>query len=282
MVVEQQNFSRAAERLNLSQPGVSLHIRNLENEFGAKLLHRTPKLVKMTEAGEILYRHARQILSLYEHAKQDIHRLKDEVTGTLKVGASMTIGEHELPRLLADYTARYPLVDIRIRIGNTGEIAQLVRSKALDLGLVEGQVDYPDLTISPYMKDELILIGPARHTLASIQPVEPALLQDQVWILREIGSGTRAFADGFIRNRKLAVKRTFVFNTSEGVKEAVTSGLGIAMLSRRIVHRELEAGSLCEIAVQGRPFTRDFSLIQSIDTDRSKAADMFIGRLGLS
>lgn len=97
-VVEQKHFSRAAELLNLSQPGVSMHIRNLENEFGKTLIQRSPKHVQVTEAGNILYIHAKQMLSLYEEAKQEINELDNVVTGTLRIGASFTIGEYLLPK----------------------------------------------------------------------------------------------------------------------------------------------------------------------------------------
>lgn len=121
-VVEQSNFSRAAEILNLSQPGVSLHIRNLENEFGVKLLHRSSKQVKTTEAGHILYARAKQILSQYEAASEEISLLRNEVTGSLKIGASFTIGEYILP-VYSQFVNQYPQVDVHVNIANTEEIA---------------------------------------------------------------------------------------------------------------------------------------------------------------
>src|SRR4051812_3861590 len=102
-VIEQKNFTRAAEILNISQPNVSLHIRNLENEFGTKLIHRSPKQVQITEAGQILYRHAKQILLHFEEARHEINDLRHVVTGKLRVGASFTIGEYILPKVLAEY-----------------------------------------------------------------------------------------------------------------------------------------------------------------------------------
>lgn len=108
--------------LNLSQPGVSLHIRNLENEFVTRLMHRSPKLVKLTEAGEIHNKRAKEILTLYEVAKQEIFRLHDMVTGSFQIGASFTIGEYILPRFLADFAEQFPQVEMSLTIGNTEEI----------------------------------------------------------------------------------------------------------------------------------------------------------------
>lgn len=278
-VSELKNFSRAAEVLNLSQPGVSLHIRNLENELGAKLLHRSPKLVKLTEAGEILYKRAKVILALYDEAKQDIFRLHHTVSGSLQVGASFTIGEYILPRLIAEFVDLYPQVDMGVTIGNTEEIVQAVRLNTLDLGLVEGNVSATDLIVTPYMKDEMILVAAADHPLSSLRLVETNLLQNQIWVLRENGSGTREYCEQFIQQSAIHIQRSYVFNSSQGVKEAVAAGLGIAMLSRLVVRKELETGEISEIIIKGSRLDRDFSLIRKQDHAATMSADVFMQKL---
>ncbi|MCR8635050.1 LysR family transcriptional regulator [Paenibacillus radicis (ex Xue et al. 2023)] len=278
-VTEQSNFSRAAELLNLSQPGVSLHIRNLEQEMGAKLMHRSPKQVKLTEAGTLLYKNAKQILSLYENAKQEIHLLQNAVTGSLKIGASFTIGEYVMPRLLAEFTSLYPQVDIQVNIGNTEEIIQAVRINELDLGLVEGHVTQFDIEAIPYMKDEMILVAPPGHPLSSLRIAEPSMLQDQVWVLRESGSGTRAFSDAFIHDAGLSVRRSYIFNSSQGVKESVAAGLGIAILSRLVVRKELEAGEIIDVPIKETSFTRDFLMIHGKKMPITMAMKMFVQKL---
>lgn len=278
-VAEQRNFSRAAEMLNLSQPGVSLHIRNLENEFRTKLMHRSSKLVKLTEAGDLLYMRAKQILTLYEAAKLDISRLHDTVTGSLQVGASFTIGEYILPRLIAEFAEQYPQVEMGLTIGNTEEIIQAIRGNKLDIGLVEGDVAATDLEVTPFMKDELIIVAGAGHPLSSLRITEADILHQQVWVLRENGSGTRAFSDQFIQRSALEVKRSYVFNSSQGVKEAVAAGLGIAILSRWVVRKELEAGELAEIPISKFRLERDFSLIRTVGHITTMASDVFVERL---
>ncbi|MDQ8736669.1 LysR family transcriptional regulator [Paenibacillus sp. LHD-38] len=278
-VTEQSHFSRAAELLNLSQPGVSQHIRNLENEVGAKLLHRSPKHVRLTEAGDIMYHKAKQILSLYEEAKQDIQLLQDQVTGSLMIGASFTIGEYVLPKRFAEFAAMYPHVAMQVTIGNTEEIVQSVRSNELDIGLIEGEAHAADLIITPYMRDEMILIAPSSHPLAAARIVDGEMLQNQVWVLRESGSGTRAFSDRFFSDARIVPKRSYVFNSSQSVKESVVSGLGIALLSRWIVRKELESGELLELPLNKGRFERDFSLICHKDGTNSMALKMFIQTL---
>ncbi|WP_411348033.1 LysR substrate-binding domain-containing protein [Paenibacillus sp. WLX2291] len=278
-VAEQLNFSRAAELLNLSQPGVSLHIRNLENEFGATLMHRSPKMVKLTEAGDILYRRAKEILLLHEAAKQDIMRLHDKVTGSLHIGASFTIGEYVLPRMLATFAMKYPQADIELTIGNTAEIIQAVQHQRLDLGLVEGEVWLSSLHIRPYAKDEMIIIAAANHPLAALRVVDTTNLNNQVWVLREPGSGTRAFSDRLLDTTGCTPKKTYVFNSSQGVKEAVLAGLGISMLSRCIVQKELEQGELVELVVKGIQQERNFSLITSPEMASTRVHEVFIEQL---
>ncbi|KHF34908.1 HTH-type transcriptional regulator CysL [Paenibacillus sp. P1XP2] len=281
-VAEQRNFSQAAKLLNLSQPGVSLHIRNLENELGAKLMHRSPKLVKLTEAGEILFLKAQQILALYDEAKEDIHMLRDEVTGSLSMGASFTIGEYILPRVLAEYAQLYPLVDVQVHISNTGNILQDIRAGRFHIGLVEGKVDAKDLKVTAFMKDEMVLIAAPDHPIASEKSVDFGRLQNQVWVMRETGSGTRAYSDRLIQDGGLAVKRSFVFNSSQGVKEAVAWGLGIALLSRWVVRKELESGELQEIPIRGTKISRDLSLLQSKEEPAVMAVLKFIQTLKLN
>ncbi|KRE54256.1 LysR family transcriptional regulator [Paenibacillus sp. Soil522] len=278
-VTEQRHFSRAADLLNISQPGVSLHIRNLENELGAKLLHRSPKQVRLTEAGDVMYQKAKQILSLYEEAKQDIQMLQDKVTGAIQIGASFTIGEYVLPKRLAEFAAQYPLVAMQVTIGNTEEIVQAVRSNELDVGLIEGETNATDLVITPYMKDEMILIAPSASPLTTERFVDTEMLQNQVWVLRESGSGTRAFSDQFMRDAGLTLKRSYIFNSSQSVKEAVVSGLGIALLSRWIVRRELESGELNELRLNKERFERNFSIIHHKEGAATMAVNMFIQRL---
>ncbi|WP_405176538.1 LysR substrate-binding domain-containing protein [Paenibacillus sp. FSL H8-0261] len=281
-VAEQSHFSKAGELLNLSQPGVSLHIRNLENELGAKLLHRSPKQVKLTEAGTILYNHAKQILAHFEEAHQEIQMLQDEVTGSIHIGASFTIGEYILPSRLAEFANQYPQVKLQVTIGNTEEIIGGVRANELDIGFIEGEAHENDLIVTPYMKDEMIIVSPANHPLSKIASVEQGMLQNQVWVLRELGSGTRAFSDHFIQAEEISVKRSYVFNSSQGVKEAVASGLGIAMLSRWIVRKELASGEICELPIRQHHLERQFSIILHKESSSSMATHVFIQKLLVS
>ncbi|PAF33289.1 LysR family transcriptional regulator [Paenibacillus sp. 7516] len=278
-VVEQRNFSRAAELLHLSQPGVSLHIRKLEKEFDVKLMHRSPKWVKLTEAGELLYVRAKEMVNLYESAKLDIARLHDHVSGSLQIGASFTIGEYVLPRLFSSFARQYPEVAMEVFIGNSAQVVEAIRDNHMDLGLIEEDIEAQDLTVTPFMKDELIIVAAEGYPLHTSVNADLEQLQDQVWILREMGSGTRSSSDRFLAQTGLRVNRSYVFNSSQGVKEAVFSGLGIAMLSRWVVKRELSAGMLKEITIPDIHIERNFSLVRRIGHIPTRANEVFAERL---
>lgn len=278
-VVEHKNFSRAAEELYLSQPSVSLQIRNLENELGTKLMNRSSKHLELTQSGEIFYEYAKNILLLYDKAKEEIDQLSNVVTGGLKVGASNTIGEYILPFVLTEFAAQFPNVGIETSISNTEEISQAVRSNHLDLALVEGDVSHSDLVIRPLMEDEIILVVPNQHALARLPIVTAEHLQDQVWILRESGSGTRAFSDKLIKDRGIHVKKSYILGSGQAVKQAVIAGLGIALVSSWIVRKELNAKELTAIRIKGKRLTRFFSLITSKNHERSKAMEVFTEQL---
>ncbi|USK77280.1 selenium metabolism-associated LysR family transcriptional regulator [Peribacillus frigoritolerans] len=278
-VIEQKNFSRAGDILNLSQPGVSLHIRNLENELGTKLIYRSPKQVQITEPGKILYRHAKQMLNHYETAKREINEFNNVVSGTMKIGASFTIGEYYLPKVLAEFAEQYPMVDIQIIISNSNDVIQGIRSNKLDIGLIEGETDYKDIDVMPFMNDEMIVVVPPDHPLSQMDLIEGNMLQNQTWVLREQGSGTRTYSDKLLSNLELNIKKTFIFTSIQGVKEAVMAGLGIALLSRLTVQKELKSNELKTFHLKNEPLIRPFSIVKKLDFEASKAMELFLRKV---
>ncbi|PCD06917.1 LysR family transcriptional regulator [Peribacillus simplex] len=278
-VIEQKNFSRAGDILNLSQPGVSLHIRNLENELGTKLIYRSPKQVQITEPGKILYRHAKQMLNHYETAKREINEFNNVVSGTMKIGASFTIGEYYLPKVLAEFATQYPMVDIQIIISNSNDVIQGIRSNKLDIGLIEGETDYKDIDVRPFMNDEMIVVVPPDHPLSQMDLIEGNMLQNQTWVLREQGSGTRTYSDKLLSSLELNIKKTFIFTSIQGVKEAVMAGLGIALLSRLTVQKELKSNELKTFHLNNERLIRPFSIVKKLDFEASKAMELFLRKV---
>ena len=170
-------------------------------------------------------------------------------------------------------------MDIETSIANTEEITQAVRNNHLDVALVEGEVDHSDILIHSIMEDELILVVHNQHPLAKLLIATSEHLQDQVWILRESGSGTRAFSDKLIKEWGIKVRKSYIFGSSQAVKQAVSAGLGIALVSRWIVRKELNAKELKAIRIKGKRLTRSFYLIEPKNHESNEIKEAFTEQL---
>jgi LysR family transcriptional regulator, transcriptional activator of the cysJI operon len=274
-VAEKKNFSRAAEALNLSQPAISLQVQSLEEHYGVRLFERSNKRVELTRAGEILYDYATRILALHSEAEQAMNDLIGLVTGRLVIGASLTIGEYVLPRLLAIYTREYPKVTVEVVIGNTEEIAENALADMIDVGLVEGPVNKKRLLIQPFMEDELMLVVPASHPFAERTQVELEDLRDEIFILREAGSGTRFLMEELLQALPFDQK-IIQFGSTQSIKEAVESGLGISFISKWTIRKELALGTLRALRIKDHELKRQFSLLYKQNKFLSRAGKEFI------
>lgn len=261
-LAELKNFTKASEALNISQPSVSLHIKNLEKEFQTELFLRSPKFVQITPTGEILYNRAKQIISLYDQTKEDILEHHQSVQGELKIGASFTIGEYILPPLLLKLQSDYPELELNIVIGNTEEIVQYVRLFQVDIGLIEGQTNDKELTIHPFMQDELFIVSSTNHSSFK-GDITMDDLQNHTWITREEGSGTGEYLKHFIRSNGLKVKSLLTISSNQGIKESVIRGMGISLLSHSVIERELKHGDLSIVRFKNHSFTRTLSYVVS-------------------
>ncbi|OYD09013.1 LysR family transcriptional regulator [Paludifilum halophilum] len=274
-VVKTRNFSRAAEELHLTQPGVSLHIQSLEKKYETRLLDRSSKSVRLTPSGEILYRHGKEILNQYARVKRLIADLTQSASGTLSIGASFTFGEYVLPRIIAGFWATYPRITPTITIENTKEVGEQVVRRELDLGVVEGRLTHPDLVIQPVATDELVLVLPSGHRLANAEEVSMEQLRKEHWILREIGSGTRSAADRLFQSLHFTPASVMEFGSTQVIKESVETGLGITLLSKWAIRKEVSLGTLRPLRVQNYPIRRKFYSLTHASSFHTKAMDLF-------
>lgn len=278
-LAEVKSFTKTAEKLLMSQPNVSLHIKNLEEEFQTKLFHRSPRFLKITESGELLLERAKQMIKIYEQAKEEILDLQNAVRGRMKIGASFTIGEYVLPRLLSDLRRRYEDLEPDVIIGNTEEIVRAVRLLEVDIGLIEGRTTDEELHAVPFMEDELFFVASCAHPLAKKKPVRMEDLQNQTWITREPGSGTRDYLQHVINSHGLKVKSMITISSNQGIKEAVIQGMGLSLLSGAVIEREVKHKYLSVIQPENRSFTRTFSYIYSPLKEKQKSVRAFIHML---
>jgi DNA-binding transcriptional LysR family regulator len=271
-VVEEGNFTRAAEKRLISQPSVSVHIQNLEKEFETILFVRSPKQLLLTPSGKVLYERAKQIVQLYEGTKEEIAE-RNQLE--LVVGASFTIGEYILPGILEALTGLYPAIKLEVIIGNTEEIVEHIKHFRVDIGVIEGQTNEKGLEVIPFMKDELKIVAPFGHPLSLVKHVSIEKLQNETWITRERGSGTRAYLEHVLRSHGLKAKNVISISSTQGVKEAVIRGMGLSLLSKIAVMREVKGKHLSFVSLNEEPFLRRFSYVTAPLSLKKKTLDQF-------
>lgn len=279
-VAEKKNFSRAAEELHMTQPAVSQYIRAFEDSMGTRLLERTNKYVRLNKAGEIVYHHAKEIVGLYEKMHNLVDDLTKKARGPLTIGASHTFGEYVLPWIIATLQREYPDIEPEVIIGNTTEIAQLVDTHQLDAGIVEGKLLNHHLELQPLGNDFMYAVASPDHVIfkSGDQLLELAETKEEVWIAREKGSGTREAMEEMFEQFDFEPARLMQFGSNQPIKEAVKAGLGISLLSRWAIQKELEYGELRVIRIAGLPFERQFSIITN-SPFQTKALEVFIAQL---
>ena len=277
-VVELKSFTRAAEKLHLTQPTVSEGVRLLEETLGELLLDRMGREVLPTPAGKVLHRYARRILQLRDEATRAVSELSDSAGGLLSMGASTIPGAYLLPRLIESYAAEYPGAEVSLRISGTGQILDDLLHERLELALVGGMSNVRGLEWHACFGDELILIVPPKHRWASRSQIDPAELLEEPILLREAGSGTRTTLEHHLRQHKIEPAKLHVLaemGSNEAVKQGVRGGLGVAVISGLSVTDEIERGNLVSLKLTGELLSRPFYLVQRSGRQLTSAAESF-------
>ena len=274
-VAELKSFTRAGQRLHMTQPAVTSHIRQLEEHFNTRLFDREHNRIELTAAGRRVEEHARRILALYAEMDGSLRELTRDMTGTLMLGASMTIAEYDLPRLLVRFKQRYPEVNVRLLVSNTDGIVQMVVENRIDLGLVEGPVHNRSLAVRRYDVDRLVVALPPGHPLAGEPCIRLTALRGVPLILREEGSGTRevfldhARAAGFALDDFEVVME---LGSPEAIKGAVEAGLGMTVISIATLRKEIALGTLRTVDLEP-PIERPFSFVHQKQKFRVPAVE---------
>jgi DNA-binding transcriptional LysR family regulator len=263
-VAETKSFTKTAQIVHLSQPAVSLQIQALEEFFETKLFNKTGKQVSLTSAGKILYEHATHIMGHYSDVMKEINKLTGTMKGAVALGASTTLGNYILPRIITDFKRIHPKIKIKLRVGNTERIEDLMHAGFVDFGIVEGRTSRSNTKTETLISDQLILIVHPKHPLTRKRSVSVLELTREPFILREQGSGTRQHIENFLNNHGLAVNDlhvALIMGSTESIKAAVEAGTGIAILSRWAVRKEVEDGRLKTVKFREGGIPRELSLI---------------------
>jgi DNA-binding transcriptional LysR family regulator len=263
-VVDRGSFSAAARDLAISQPAVTMQLQSLESDLGATLLDRRYRRVDLTEAGRALLPHARAVLDQLEQARLDIDELSDRVTGRLSIAASTTPGVYLVPSALGAFVSAYPEVGVSVALADTARVVEDVESGRAHIGIVGATVRGARVSFEQVGHDELVLICPAGHPLATRQKVPLSELCEERWVLRESGSGTRQVAEHVLAEHGLdpAELRVAVeLGTGEAIVSAVEGGLGLAIMSRSVAGKALQLGTVQSVDAIGLPAERPFYVV---------------------
>ena len=275
-VAKHLNYTRAGEELNLSQPSVSIRIKQLENELGMKLFEQLGKKVALTDAGLLLVSHARRVIAAIEDAKQALEELQGLERGSLRIGASTTPGMYLIPQIIARFKERYPKIEVHLGIKDTKRVEEGVIRNEFDFGFVGGHLVGDEVDVVAWITDQLVLVVGPKHPLAKKKSIKVADLRKEKFILRELGSATRSTIASHLQRSNLAAHTVMELENPESVKKAVQSGLGIAFISKFAVEIELRAKTLVAVRIHGLDIRRELKIVHRKDKHLSRAAQTFI------
>ena len=277
-VAKHLSFTRAADALFMTQPAVTFQIKQLEEQYSTRLFERRHGSISLTPAGELVLSYAEKILALSDEMDTRLSEMTGEMRGPLLVGASTTIAEFMLPRVLGEFNALYPQVRARLIVANSESIESRVAEHTLDVGLIEAPAKLSGLTSVICCEDELRAVCAPDYPLAEMKSVSPQVLSEYEFISREPGSGTREITDTYFRNHKIkpdSLKTQMELGSPEALKGVVATGLGFAIVSRAVVEKETQLGELVSIPLDP-PLKRSFHLIHPEDRFQSRLIATFI------
>ena len=278
-VAKDGSFSKAAKTLYLTQPAISKQIQSLEESFGTRLFDRTSKSIVLTEAGKILRDHANIAFQTLEDAHETINQLRGLQRGHLRIGAASTIGTYMLPHPLGEMKLQFPGIEITLIITNKARVIQHVLNHDVELGFVGPPVEPVELKREEYLLDELVLIMAPNHRLAGRESVAVKDLAEEVFVLREHGSGTREIMEEELGRKKVSLKKSMELGSTEAIKQAVAANLGVSIVSKFAITLEILQGRLTTARLPELNLRRQLYLIQHKGRILSPAAQQYASLL---
>ena len=284
-VATEKNFTKAAEVLYLSQPSLSKQIKRLEKNLDILLINRENNQISLTENGKVFLQYSERILALCEESCRALIDLKNGDRGNLTVGASQTIGTYLMPRVLALFAQNYPQIDLKVQVNSTRLIANNVLNREIDIAVVGGEIPNElkkNLTIKDFVEDELSLIISKSHPFAKKKKINKENLYYLNFITLNSNSTIRKFIDNILIQNGIETKQLKIimqFNSIEGIKTAVSLGLGAAFVSSSAIEKEVELKTIEILKIENIRITRTLSIISNAESYQSKAFDLFYNEL---
>jgi DNA-binding transcriptional LysR family regulator len=274
-VARNRGISRALKEIHLTQPAISRQLQALEESFGTPLFLRKGRFLELTEAGLILQQYAVRVFHLLTEAREKIDGLKGLVRGSLRISAASTIGIYMIPDVLGEFKAQYPGIEIALDISNKEKVLRSVQEGASDIGFVGPPVPESELALETYLEDDLVLIVSPHHWLADRETVSAKLLAEDVFILREKGSGTREIMEEEMRHAGVSLRHAMELGSTEAIKKAVAANLGISIVSSSAVTLEVMLGHLCVVRISDLNLHRSIYMLYARNNPLSPAAEGF-------
>lgn len=284
-VAAEKNFTKAAEVLYLSQPSLSKQIKTLEKNLDIVLINRENNKISLTENGKVFLQYSERILALCEESCRALIDLKNGDRGNLTVGASQTIGTYLMPRVLALFAQNYPQIDLKVQVNSTRLIANNVLNREIDIAVVGGEIPNQlkkNLTIKDFVEDELSLIISKSHPFAKKKKINKENLYYLNFITLNSNSTIRKFIDNILIQNGIETKELKIimqFNSIEGIKTAVSLGLGAAFVSSSAIEKEVELKTIEILKIENIQIARTLSIISNPESYKSKAFDLFYNEL---
>ncbi len=269
------SFTKAAEILNMTQPAITFQVRQLEEDFNTRLFDRGHNKISLTDAGEVVDSYAAKIFDLYGEMQESVKRLTGDNTGNITIGASTTIAEYMLPALLGDFKDSFPDVKIKLKVANTTAIVSMVEDNAIDLGIVEGDINNKLLLVEACQVDKLVVIVSPEQALAKKTSITTSELLEHPFIFREGGSGTRSVIANYLATAGFDENQLNIaleLGSTEAIKGAVEAGMGISIVSEAAISKELKLGTLCALELEPA-LERQFSFVRQRQKFRTRLMD---------
>jgi DNA-binding transcriptional LysR family regulator len=269
-----RSFSRAAEALHLTQPGVSMHIKELEAHAGLPLFERVGRKLFVTEAGQELLARARDVIRSLKDADEAFDELRGLRRGRINL-AVVSTAKYFAPRLLAKFRDRYPEIEIRLAVNNRESVIEQLTSNEVDLAIMGRSPDSSDIVAAPFAENPHLIIAPPAHALAGKRRIAESTAAKEVFIVREPGSGTRSVMQEFFRERHLVCQVGMEMASNETIKQAVMAGMGVSFISRHTIDLELQTGRLIALDIRGTPVVRQWHVAHLAKKRMSPTAQAF-------
>ena len=257
-VFQKNSITKAAQELHLAQPSVSLAVRELEDYYGIRLFDRIGRHIAPTECGKEFYEYAVHIVSLFNEMEKKMRNW--DTFGTLRIGASITIGTHILPVLIRRYQEQFPDLTVEAKVSKSASVEDELIHSGIDLGLIETQPSHPDLRAVPFMTDSMCVITAPDHPLASAKSVSLTELSRFPFLMREKGSAGRELLDAAFSLQQITISPRWESTSTQALVKAVAEGLGVSVLPYLLVKKDIEEGTVRQIPLD-QPIRRNLNVI---------------------